>query len=46
MQGNESGNRDEGERVTWNGGAQGAGLMVACGGGGIVVTVDGCGGRR
>jgi hypothetical protein len=46
MQGNESENRDEGERVTWNGGAQGAGLTVACGGGGVVVAVDGCGSRQ
>jgi len=29
-----------------NGGAQGAGLTVACGGGGVVVAVDGCGSRQ
>jgi len=39
MQEDETRNTDEGERITWNGGALVAGLTVACGGGGGGVVV-------
>jgi len=34
MQEDEYGKQRQGKRITWNGGALGAGLTVACGGGG------------